>query len=82
VATRTVVPTKTAVPTRTATPECLTLGQKISLLIGIFHHFGKHEGQQGYRARYDLNHDGVIDWEDVRIVIETPRCRHHHHHWW
>ena len=57
--------------------NCLTFGQKVSLTIGILRRFGAHEGDRLYKARYDVNHDGVIDIKDLTRVIETPTCHRH-----
>jgi hypothetical protein len=72
----------TTAPTPTPTPtRCLTLNQKIRLVIGILRHFGAHAGSHRYRARYDVNHDGIINIDDLRQVLLTPTCnRHHRHH--
>jgi hypothetical protein len=64
-----------------ATPapsECLTWGRKISLALGILRRAGKHEGERGYRARYDVNADGVIDAADLARVLAAPTCKHWH----
>ena len=79
--TKTVQPTKTAQPTSTAEPEeCLTWGRKISLLIGIIKRYGAEEGEKKYKAKYDVNHDGVIDAEDFIQVLETPTCKWNNGH--
>ena len=72
-------------PTVTPPQDCLTFGQKLHLTIGILRRMGAHEGDRAYKARYDVNHDGVIDIKDLVRVIETPTCHHHddeddHHH--
>ena len=68
--------TKTAVPTATATPpECLSLGQKLNLALNILFRFGSHQGQHRYNSRYDVNHDGRIDWADLEQVLSAPTCR-------
>jgi hypothetical protein len=81
-ATQTVRATRTAHPTRTPEPpvECLTLSQKISLIIGIVKRFNKQEGQNGYQAKYDVNSDGIINLDDLEEVIETPFCHKKHKH--
>ncbi len=73
-ATRTVVPTRTA--TATPVPEdCLTLGEKIHLTIGILLRWGAREGQRHYNWRYDLNDDGRINGADLHEVLTAPLCR-------
>jgi plastocyanin len=67
--------TPTAVPTETVTPapeECLTLGQKISLLIGIARNLREDAGRG--TARYDVNRDGVIGVDDWHEVAGRPLC--------
>jgi hypothetical protein len=79
-ATRTVVPTRTVVVTPTQAPEeCLTLGEKLHLLIGILIRFGAEEGDRHYKAKYDLNDDGKIGWKDLKVLFETPTCRKSFH---
>ncbi|MBF6601209.1 MAG: hypothetical protein IVW36_11940, partial [Dehalococcoidia bacterium] len=82
-ATNTAAPTatNTAAPTATGTPttQCLTFGQKIQLLVGILLRFGSHEGDRRYRAEYDVDRDGRIDFDDLKQVLETPTCPRHHH---
>jgi hypothetical protein len=53
--------------------------QKIELVIGILNHLGAHNGQRGYRAWLDVNHDGVIDLNDIIKVLNMPTCHPHHH---
>jgi hypothetical protein len=62
----------------------MTWGQKVSKLIGILHRYGATEGQRRYKAKYDLNDDGVINAADAAIVLNTPTCKggpkgHHGH---
>ncbi|TAK60580.1 MAG: hypothetical protein EPO22_09145 [Dehalococcoidia bacterium] len=75
------MPTNT--PTATSTPpppgQCLKFGQKVELVIGILKRFGAHEGQKKYKAKYDVNHDGVIDAADLLQVANTPTCHRGHH---
>lgn len=69
--------TATSTPTATATPQpgvCLPFGQRVSLLIGILRRFGAEEGDRGYRARYDLNGDGVIDGGDASAALNARAC--------
>jgi hypothetical protein len=75
-ATSTQVPA-TNTPTATASPAtqgCLTFGQKTRLFIGIVHRLGAHQGERGYNPTYDVNHDGVIDVNDLFAVLNTPLC--------
>jgi hypothetical protein len=78
-------------PTATATPteNCLTFNQKLRLVFGIFTHFGArdhdHSGffrffffRNRYERQFDLNHDGVINFDDLLIVINTPTCPTRH----
>jgi hypothetical protein len=62
-------------PPSPPTQECLTLGKKISLAIGIILRFGAEEGERRYRSTYDVNHDDVIDFDDLIQVVTTPTCR-------
>lgn len=67
--------TATPAPTATSTPlprSCLTLGQKISLILGIVRNFGEEPSSGS--ARYDVNGDGAIDGGDVREVADRPLC--------
>ena len=80
-ATSTNTPTVTNTPTATptSTPSaCLPFGQKVSLAIGILRRFGSHVGDHWYKAKYDVNGDGVIDGLDLLQVAATPTCRHGH----
>jgi hypothetical protein len=83
--------TPTPEPTATKTPKpepprCMTLGEKISLFFGILKRWGAEEGERRYKAKYDLNGDGEIGWEDLEIVLESKICKvnkhkcHGHHH--
>jgi hypothetical protein len=69
------VPTNTPVPpTSTSTPapgQCLTFGQRISLIVNIAIRLGANKS---YDARFDVNHDGVINVRDLLQVIRTPVC--------
>jgi len=73
--------TNTSVPPPTNTPapptECMSLGKKISTIVGILVRYNAHEGSRRYRASLDLNHDGVLNIDDLAIVVETPTCRRH-----
>jgi hypothetical protein len=51
------------------------LGQKIGLVVGIIVRFGAEEGERRYKAVYDVNHDDVIDLEDLVQVLLTPTCK-------
>ena len=71
--------TNTPTATPTSTPSaCLPFGQKVSLAIGILRRFGSHVGDHWYKAKYDVNGDGVIDGLDLLQVAATPTCRHGH----
>jgi hypothetical protein len=37
---------------------------------------GLVRGQQGYKARYDVNNDGVIDARDLAQVARMRTCEH------
>jgi hypothetical protein len=82
--TPTSVPTATDTPvpptaTPTSTPgACLTFWQKLDLTIGITRRLGAHAGDRGYRARYDVNGDGVIDALDLLQVASTATCSRGH----
>ena len=74
-------PVSTSTPTNTPTPapqDCLSFGQKVRLIMGILHRLGAHEGSRRYKARYDVNHDGAIDINDILQVRRMPTCRSHH----
>ena len=58
---------------------CLKFGQKVELTIGILRRFGSHEGDRRYKAKFDVNGDGVIDGLDLLQVATTPTCRRGHH---
>ena len=80
-ATSTNTPTVTNTPTATptSTPSvCLPFGQKVSLTIGILRRFGSHVGDHWYKAKYDVNGDGVIDGLDLLQVATTATCKHGH----
>ena len=91
--THTAVPTHTVTATRTPqsthTPEatatgephdgCLTHRQKIRLLIGILRHYGAEAGERRYVRKFDVNGDGVIDVDDIMLVLDAPSCHHEHH---
>ncbi len=80
-ATSTNTPTVTHTPTATptSTPSaCLPFGQKVSLTIGILRRFGSHVGDHWYKAKYDVNGDGVIDGLDLLQVATTATCKHGH----
>ncbi len=82
--TSTITPTPTITNTPTATMtvtppgQCLTFGQKVELTVGIMKRLGAHAGQKKYKAKYDVNNDGVIDALDLLQVANTPTCRRHH----
>ena len=78
-------------PTATATPteNCLTFDQKLRLVFGILTHFGARDHddhgffrffffRNRYERQFDLNHDGVINFDDLLIVINTPTCPTRH----
>jgi hypothetical protein len=52
----------------------MTIGEKVSAAVNIVIRFGAEEGQTRYRARFDLNGDGVIDGDDMAIVLDAPTC--------
>jgi hypothetical protein len=70
-------PSDTAVPTATSTPSpapCPPFGQRVRLVVGILHRLGVHIGQPRYQPRYDLNGDGVIDMQDLRLALSMLTC--------
>jgi len=67
-------PTRTAIPTRTATPACLTWGEKLSTVIGVLRRLGAEQGDKRYRARYDIDRNGVIEIEDALLALSAPTC--------
>ena len=76
--TNTPMVTNTPTATPTSTPSaCLPFGQKVSLTIGILRRFGSHVGDHWYKAKYDVNGDGVIDGIDL-LQVATTTCRHGH----
>ncbi|HLB22518.1 MAG TPA: hypothetical protein VJP07_00335, partial [Dehalococcoidia bacterium] len=81
------VVTRTVAPTETVEPEpdfCWTIHRKIAVLKQVLRRLGSEEGERRYKARYDLDHDGDIDWRDVEIIfVDIPTCprRHGHGHW-
>ena len=78
--TPTSTPTNTPVPIATPTPpECIPFGQKVSTTMNILFRFGSRRGRHRYNARYDLNNDGKIDWDDLEIILATPTCQPRHH---
>jgi hypothetical protein len=44
------------------------------LAVGILLRFGAHVGQYRYQARYDPNGDGVIDANNLLMLLNTPVC--------
>ena len=52
----------------------MTVGEKVSLTVGIVFRSGAAEGDRRYKPRYDLNEDGVIDSGDLAIVLDAPLC--------
>lgn len=72
--TPTATPTRTAIPTSTATPACLTWGEKLSTVIGVLHRLGAEQGDKRYRARYDIDGNGVIEIEDALLALSAPTC--------
>jgi hypothetical protein len=36
--------------------------------------FGSEEGERRYKSTYDVNHDDVIDLEDLQEVLFAPIC--------
>ena len=54
--------------------QCYTLSQKIRLVIGILEHFGAHDGQRRFNSRFDVNNDGVINFDDLLQVLFAPNC--------
>jgi hypothetical protein len=81
------MPTKTPVTTPTEEPPpafCWTLQRKFKVLKQVLRRLGSEEGERRYQARYDLDHDGDIDWRDVEIIfVDIPTCPHRHgrHDW-
>ena len=57
---------------------CMTFGRKVDLTIGILRAFGSHAGDRRYKAKYDVNGDGVINELDLIQVATAPTCRHGH----
>lgn len=56
--------------------ECAPRGQKNSTIVNVAIRLGSEEGQRRYKARYDLNHDGRIDADDMRIALQIPVCQY------
>jgi hypothetical protein len=56
--------------------ECLTKEQKFRLLLEILWAFNSREGQRHsrYIKEADLNNDGRVNFEDLKILAETPTC--------
>ena len=52
----------------------MTVGEKVSLTVGIVMRSGAVEGERRYKPRFDLNEDGVIDSRDLAIVLDAPLC--------
>jgi hypothetical protein len=52
----------------------MTIGEKVSSAVNIVIRFGSHEGDRRYKARFDLNDDGVINEADMAIVLGAPTC--------
>jgi hypothetical protein len=63
-----------ATPTETPPDECLTFGQKLTLVIGVLVRYGAEEGERRYNAKYDVNGDGRIDFGDIAVILQTPTC--------
>jgi hypothetical protein len=59
----------------TPTDECLSLGQKLGLAIGIILRLDVEEGERHYKSKYDVNGDSVIDFDDLAEVVLTPVCK-------
>ena len=81
-ATFTAVPTATNTPATTPTatptpPACENFGQKLETIVNILRRLGSHQGDHRYKARYDLNHDGVINVDDLLLALDIPTCREH-----
>jgi len=51
----------------------------LNLIIGVVRRLGATEGSHRYNARYDVDGDGVIDFNDLEIVLHAPSCRYGHH---
>jgi hypothetical protein len=84
-ATRTAQVTRTVEPTDTPEPEpeCWTLKKKFRVLLQILRRLDTEEGDRRYKAKYDLDGDGDIDWDDVEFLFEEiPTCRPRHWHRW
>ncbi len=77
-------PTNTPPPSSKKTPgadrpPCLTPGGKVSLVVGILRRLGARSGGPRYQDKFDLNHDGIVDWADLTLVINAATCPRGHH---
>jgi hypothetical protein len=48
---------------------------KVRLLSNVVRRFGTELGDRKYDPRYDLDHDGDIDFVDLLRAVYTPVCR-------
>ncbi len=51
------------------------LRQKISTVINVLVRLGAEEGERRYKARYEVDGDGVIEIEDALLALGVPTCR-------
>ena len=74
--TREPIATRTAAVTATATPSrCFTRREKLRVLREIVRRLGARHEHRRYDAKYDVNHDGVIDVRDISALLDAPLCR-------
>ena len=52
----------------------MTIGEKVSLAVGIAARGGAVDGDRRYKSRYDVNGDSVIDVDDLVLVLDTAVC--------
>jgi hypothetical protein len=66
----------TNTPTPTSTPApCLSRKDKVRQLVNVVRRFGTELGDRHYDARYDLDNDNDIDFDDLKLALYTPVCR-------
>jgi hypothetical protein len=63
-----------ATPSAEPTPDwCWPWQRKVWTAFQVLRRMGSEEGDWRYDDRYDLDHDGDIDWRDFEIIFEDIR---------
>ncbi len=74
-ATATATPSPTVAATATPEPSDCIVASRIAIVLGILHRFGARSGTPLYQTRYDLDRNGVINFDDLFLALSASRCQ-------